>query len=173
VLLLHIFGGFVKVQIKMLDTSGAGGTSDSCNCSCTCTSISGTLPAFATENSAGMDLCTTNVEDVIMQPGERKLFPLGFSIALPNGVEAQIRSRSGLSSKFGICVLNAPGTIDSDYRGEVCVLLANFGQEAFVVTKGMRVAQMVIARYEHVEWDVVQNLDETKRNSGGFGSTGA
>ena len=130
------------------------------------------LPTYATEQSAGMDLTAALPEAVEIGPGERMLIPTGLSIALPAGYEAQIRPRSGLALKNGVTVLNTPGTIDADYRGEISVILANLGQEIFTVERGMRVAQMVIARHETVEWSVVEELDETLRGAGGFGSTG-
>lgn len=130
------------------------------------------LPAYATALSAGVDLEAAVEAPLTLQPGERKLVPTGLAIALPPGFEAQIRPRSGLAYKNGVTVLNSPGTIDADYRGEVKVILANLGNEAFTVERGMRVAQMVIARYEQVGWNVVAQLDETERGAGGFGSTG-
>ncbi|MBI1214861.1 MAG: dUTP diphosphatase [Alphaproteobacteria bacterium] len=130
------------------------------------------LPAYATALSAGVDLEAAVEAPLTLQPGERKLVPTGLAIALPTGFEAQIRPRSGLAYKNGVTVLNSPGTIDADYRGEVKVILANLGNEAFTVERGMRVAQMVIARYEQVGWNVVAQLDETERGAGGFGSTG-
>lgn len=129
-------------------------------------------PAYATVNSAGMDLKANITEPVILGPLERALIPTGLYIALPEGTEAQVRPRSGLAAKHGISVLNSPGTIDADYRGEVKVILVNLSNEPFVVNPGERIAQMVVARYEHVEWDEVEVLDETDRGEGGFGSTG-
>ena len=129
-------------------------------------------PAYATEKSAGMDLKANIDEPVTLGPLERALIPTGLFIALPDGTEAQVRPRSGLAAKFGISVLNAPGTIDADYRGEVKVILVNLSNESFVVNPGERVAQMVVARYEKVEWDEVDVLDDTDRGEGGFGSTG-
>lgn len=129
-------------------------------------------PQYATEQSAGMDL-KANIEEVItLAPLERAMIPTGLYIALPNGTEAQVRPRSGLAAKHGISVLNAPGTIDADYRGEVKVILVNLSNEPFVITPGERIAQMVVARYEKVEWDEVEVLDATERGEGGFGSTG-
>ena len=119
-----------------------------------------------------MDLCAAVDEDVRLGPGERCLVPTGFAIALPHGFEAQVRPRSGLAIKHGIGVLNAPGTIDSDYRGEVKVILVNHGDAEFVVNRGDRIAQMVISRYERIEWDEVAVLGETARGEGGFGHTG-
>jgi dUTP pyrophosphatase len=130
------------------------------------------LPAYATEHAAGMDLCAAVQGDVILHPGERKLIPTGLTIALPEGYEAQVRPRSGLALKNGVTVLNSPGTIDADYRGEVQVILANLGNQAFTVTRGMRVAQLVVASYGRVEWQETKQLSTTARGTGGFGSTG-
>lgn len=130
------------------------------------------LPNYATSQSAGMDLYSINPTEIELRPGERKLFSLGFAMALPEGYEAQIRSRSGLAMKFGVCVLNSPGTIDSDYRGEIKIILMNLGDHPFIVLPHMKIAQMVIAKYEKVEWDIVQQLNATERGEGGFGSTG-
>jgi dUTP pyrophosphatase len=130
------------------------------------------IPAYATIHSAGLDLLSANANEIVIQPMQKMLIPCGISIALPTGYEAQIRPRSGLAMKHGITVLNSPGTIDADYRGEICVLLINFGQEDFVVSRGMRIAQMVIAQYSVINWNIVDELDETARGSGGFGSTG-
>lgn len=130
------------------------------------------LPAYATENSAGMDLLSANVEDVILKPGKRALVKTGIAIALPEGFEAQVRPRSGLAFKNGVTVLNSPGTIDADYRGEVGVILVNLSDKEFVVTRGMRIAQMIIARYERASLIEVPYLEETARGEGGFGSTG-
>lgn len=130
------------------------------------------LPGYATEHAAGMDLTAAVEEPVALAPNERTLIPTGLSIALPAGYEAQIRPRSGLALKHGITVLNSPGTIDADYRGEVKVLLVNLGTENFTIERGMRIAQMVIARHETVAWDISQDLDTTDRGTGGFGSTG-
>ncbi len=130
------------------------------------------LPSYATEQSAGMDLTAAVQEPVTLAPGARAMIPTGISIALPAGFEAQIRPRSGLAAKNGVTVLNTPGTIDADYRGEIKVILINFGQDAFTVERGMRIAQMVIARHETVSWAVVGSLEETARGAGGFGSTG-
>ncbi len=129
-------------------------------------------PAYATAKSAGMDLKANIEEPVTLAPLERAMVPTGLFIALPEGTEAQVRPRSGLAAKYGISVLNAPGTIDADYRGEVKVILVNLSNEAFVINPGERIAQMVVARYEQVEWDEVEVLDETERGAGGFGSTG-
>ena len=130
------------------------------------------LPSYATSQSAGMDLSAALEEAIELGSGDRALIPTGLCIALPPGFEAQIRPRSGLALKHGVTVLNSPGTIDADYRGEIKVILINHGQEAFTIERGMRIAQMVIERYEHVEWEVVESLEETDRAAGGFGSTG-
>ncbi len=129
-------------------------------------------PAYATEQSAGMDLCAAIDAPVTLKRGESALVPTGIAIALPAGFEAQIRPRSGLAAKHGVTVLNAPGTIDADYRGEVKAILINHGQADFTIERGMRIAQMVIARYEAAQWDISESLDETARGAGGFGSTG-
>lgn len=130
------------------------------------------LPTYATDQSAGMDLSAAIEEAIELAPGERTLVPTGLSIALPQGYEAQVRPRSGLALKHGVTVLNTPGTIDADYRGEIKVILANLGTEPFTVERGMRIAQMVVARHSIVQWDVTETLDESKRGAGGFGSTG-
>lgn len=130
------------------------------------------LPTYATEQSAGVDLRANIDEPVTMQPLERKLIPTGLFISLPKGYEAQVRPRSGLAIKKGVTVLNSPGTIDADYRGEICVILINLSKEPFVIEDGERIAQMVIARHEQAEWEEVQVLDETERGAGGFGHTG-
>ncbi|MBQ6681340.1 MAG: dUTP diphosphatase [Prevotella sp.] len=130
------------------------------------------LPAYATKQSAGMDLRANIDEPIVLHPMERKLIPTGLHIALPEGYEAQVRPRSGLALKKGITVLNSPGTIDADYRGEVGVLLINLSQEDFVINDGERVAQMVIARHEQGEFVEVEVLDETERGEGGYGHTG-
>lgn len=130
------------------------------------------LPTYATPQSAGMDLRANLPESVILQPLERRLIPTGLHIALPEGYEAQVRPRSGLALKHGITVLNSPGTIDSDYRGEVMVLLINLSQEPFTVNDGERIAQMVVARHEQAELLTVSVLDETERGEGGYGHTG-
>ena len=129
-------------------------------------------PTYATDKSAGMDLKANITEPVTLAPLERAMIPTGLFMALPDGTEAQVRPRSGLAAKFGISVLNSPGTIDADYRGEVKVILVNLSNEYFVVNPGERIAQLVVARYEKVEWDEVEVLDDTERGSGGFGSTG-
>jgi dUTP pyrophosphatase len=135
-------------------------------------SSNATLPDYATPGAAGMDLSAAVDGPLVLEPGARTLVPCGFAIALPHGFEAQVRPRSGLAAKHGVTVLNAPGTIDSDYRGEVKVILANHGREPFTVTPGMRVAQMVVAAVEHVAWAVTDTLPETSRADGGFGHTG-
>ncbi|MBJ7417839.1 MAG: dUTP diphosphatase [Niveispirillum sp.] len=130
------------------------------------------LPAYATALSAGIDLLAAVAEPVTLEPGQRKLIPTGIAIALPAGFEAQIRPRSGLALKNGISLVNSPGTIDADYRGEIGVIVINHGDQPFTVERGTRIAQMVIARHERAVWTEVDNLDETARGSGGFGSTG-
>ena len=130
------------------------------------------LPAYATPQSAGVDLRANIDADIILQPMQRALIPTGLHIALPVGYEAQIRPRSGLALKHGITVLNSPGTVDSDYRGEVMVLLVNLSDTDFVVRDGERIAQMVVARHEQVAFRLVESLDETERGEGGYGHTG-
>lgn len=130
------------------------------------------LPAYATVQSAGMDLRANLAESIVLHPMERRLIPTGLHIALPAGYEAQIRPRSGLALKHGITVLNTPGTVDADYRGEVMVLLVNFSQEDFVINDGERIAQMVIARHEQGLFVEVEELDDTERGEGGYGHTG-
>ena len=130
------------------------------------------LPEYATENSAGMDLRANIDEPIVLKPLERALIPTGIFIALPHGYEAQVCPRSGLAIKKGITVLNTPGTIDSDYRGMIGVILVNLSNEDFVVNDGERIAQMVISKYEHAEWEEVDELDETERGAGGYGHTG-
>jgi dUTP pyrophosphatase len=130
------------------------------------------LPAYATALSAGMDLRANLESPITLRPLERCLVPTGLFIALPQGYEAQVRPRSGLALKKGITVLNTPGTIDADYRGEIGVILVNLSQEDFVINDGERIAQMVVARHETVTWETVDNLDETERGAGGFGHTG-
>ena len=129
-------------------------------------------PSYATDKSAGMDLKANIAEPVTLGPLERAMIPTGLYMALPDGTEAQVRPRSGLAAKYGISVLNSPGTIDADYRGEVKVILVNLSNEPFVVNPGERIAQLVVASYEKVEWDEVEVLDDTARGQGGFGSTG-
>lgn len=130
------------------------------------------LPAYATLLSAGMDLRANLPSSIVLQPGERTIVPTGLFIALPPGFEAQVRPRSGLAAKHGITVLNAPGTVDADYRGEIGVILINLGQEPFVVENGERIAQLVVARHETVEWTLVDSLETTDRGNGGFGHSG-
>mgnify|MGYP000279858939 CR=1 FL=1 len=130
------------------------------------------LPQYATPQSAGLDLRANLTESVTLKPLERRLIPTGLHIALPEGYEAQVRPRSGLAYKKGVTVLNAPGTIDADYRGDIGVILINMSNEYFVVENGERIAQLVIARYDQAEWISVQELSETNRGEGGFGSTG-
>jgi dUTP diphosphatase len=132
------------------------------------------LPSYETEHSAGMDLMAALDEGAVLdlKPGERVLVPTGFAMALPEGYEAQVRPRSGLAYKHGVTVLNTPGTIDADYRGEVKVILVNFGTETFRITRGMRIAQMVVAPVTRIAWRPAENLTETARGAGGFGSTG-
>lgn len=130
------------------------------------------MPAYATEQSAGMDLRANISAPIVLRPLERRLIPTGLHIALPAGYEAQVRPRSGLALKKGITVLNSPGTIDADYRGEVGVLLINLSQDDFVVNDGERIAQMVIARHEKADFIEVEILDETERGDGGYGHTG-
>ena len=130
------------------------------------------LPEYATAQSAGVDLRANLDEPVVMKPMERRLIPTGLFISLPVGFEAQVRPRSGLAIKKGITVLNTPGTIDADYRGEIGVILINLSQQDFTVNDGERIAQMVIARHEQAEWIQVETLDETERGAGGFGHSG-
>jgi dUTP pyrophosphatase len=130
------------------------------------------LPSYQTEGSAGMDIYASVKNNIIINPLERVLIPTGLFIALPKGYEAQIRPRSGLAIKQGLTCLNTPGTIDSDYRGEINVILINLSNEVQTIKNGDRIAQMVIAKYEIGKWDLVDSLDETSRGSGGFGSTG-
>ncbi len=130
------------------------------------------LPAYETSASAGMDLRANLTESIVLKPLERAIVKTGLFIALPVGYEAQVRPRSGLAAKKGISVLNAPGTIDADYRGEIGVVLVNLSNESFTINDGERIAQMVIAKHERASWNAVTELDETARGSGGFGSTG-
>ena len=130
------------------------------------------LPSYSTLFSAGMDIRANLSESVTLAPMERRLIPTGLFIALPEGYEAQIRPRSGLALKHGITIPNSPGTIDADYRGEICIILINFSAEEFTIEDGERIAQMVIARHEQAEWQEVEVLDETERGAGGFGHTG-
>lgn len=130
------------------------------------------LPAYATSQSAGLDLRANIDAPIVLHPMERKLIPTGLRIALPVGFEAQIRPRSGLALKHGITVLNTPGTIDADYRGEIMVLLINFSDKEFLINDGERIAQMVVARHEQVDFELVNQLDDTERGAGGYGHTG-
>ena len=130
------------------------------------------LPQYATPQSAGLDLRANLEESITLKPLERRLIPTGLHIAFPDGYEAQVRPRSGLAYKKGVTVLNAPGTIDADYRGDIGVILINMSNENFVVENGERVAQLVIAKYDQAEWNLVAELSETNRGEGGFGSTG-
>lgn len=130
------------------------------------------LPQYATPLSAGLDLRANLDTPITLQPLQRCLVPTGLYMALPAGYEAQVRPRSGLAIKKGITVLNSPGTIDADYRGEICIILVNLSDQPFVIEDGERVAQMVIARHEQAEWEVTDSLDETERGEGGFGHSG-
>lgn len=130
------------------------------------------LPAYSTKLSAGMDLRANLTEPVVLKPLERKLIPTGLFVEIPEGYEAQIRPRSGLALKKGITVLNSPGTIDADYRGEIGVILINLSAEEFVIESGERICQMVVARHETVQWNLAEILEETERGAGGFGHTG-
>jgi dUTP pyrophosphatase len=130
------------------------------------------LPEYATPGSAGMDLKANTTEPIVLKPLERQMIPTGIHIQLPEGYEAQVRPRSGLAAKYGISIVNAPGTVDADYTGEIKVILINLSNENFVVNPGERIAQLVVARYERVEWNEVATLDTTERGDGGFGSTG-
>ena len=130
------------------------------------------LPTYATEDSAGMDLLAAMDAPITLAPLERKLVPAGIAIALPKGYEAQVRPRSGLALKSGISLVNAPGTIDADYRGEIGVILINLSNEPFEITRGMRIAQMVIAPYSRANWELTDSLEDSARGEGGFGSTG-
>ncbi len=130
------------------------------------------LPAYETTGSAGMDLRANLPQSITLQPLERKLIPTGLFIELPQGYEAQVRPRSGLAAKKGLTVLNSPGTIDSDYRGEIKVILINLSNEAQTIEPGERIAQMIISRFEQISWEQVQELETTERGAGGFGHTG-
>lgn len=130
------------------------------------------LPEYQTPGSAGMDLRAAVSKPLTINPGQTVLVPTSLAIALPDGYEAQVRSRSGLAARYGVFALNAPGTIDSDYRGEIKVILSNFGSEPFTINRGDRIAQLVVARYEKVQLELVQELPDTIRQDGGFGSTG-
>ena len=130
------------------------------------------LPSYSTHGASGLDLTAAVDRDIILNPGKRALVPTGISISLPKGFEAQIRPRSGLALKHGITLLNTPGTIDSDYRGEIQIIMINLGEEPFVVKRGLRIAQMVISQYVTADFKIVDELDVTIRNMGGFGHTG-
>ena len=131
-----------------------------------------TLPAYETQQSAGLDLAAAIEADLVLTPGARAMVPTGLAIALPDGYEAQIRPRSGLAAKHGLTILNSPGTIDADYRGELKAIVINLGDGDFTITRGMRIAQMVIAPVTRIAWNVVDGLPESERGDGGFGSTG-
>ena len=130
------------------------------------------LPAYETPQSAGLDLPAAIDDDLVLAPGARAMVPTGLAIALPDGYEAQIRARSGLAAKHGLTILNSPGTIDADYRGELKAIVINLGDEDFTITRGMRIAQMVIAPVTRIVWNPVEELPESHRGEGGFGSTG-
>ena len=130
------------------------------------------LPAYATEFSAGLDVRSNNTDTIELKPLGRAIVPTGLYLEIPAGYEVQVRPRSGLAAKKGVTVLNAPGTIDADYRGEVCVILVNLGAEPFVIERGERIAQLVLARHEVIEWEEADELAESERGAGGFGSTG-
>ena len=130
------------------------------------------LPQYATEQSAGLDLHAVLDEPVTLRSLERKMIKTDLAIAIPPGYEAQVRPRSGLAAKHGITVLNTPGTIDADYRGNICVILVNLSNEPFIINNGERIAQLVISKYERADWEEVEELDETERGNKGFGSTG-
>ncbi|MEM6264134.1 MAG: dUTP diphosphatase [Bacteroidota bacterium] len=131
------------------------------------------VPAYATIDSAGVDLYANNPAPISLDPMQRVIVPTGVYIALPQGYEVQVRPRSGLAFKHGLTLVNTPGTIDADYRGEIGVLMINFGEEPFEIQKGMRIAQMVLAKYERIGWEEVEELPPTARGEGGFGHTGA
>ena len=130
------------------------------------------LPKYATPLAAGLDVRADNAEPIVLEPLGRALVPTGLYLEIPAGYEVQVRPRSGLAAKKGVTVLNAPGTIDADYRGEVCVILVNLSGEPFVVERGERVAQLVLSRHETIEWEAAESLSQTERGEGGFGSTG-
>ncbi len=130
------------------------------------------LPAYMSAGAAGMDLAAAIEKETVIDPGKIRYIPAGIYISLPEGYEAQIRPRSGLARKYGVSIVNSPGTVDSDYRGEVGVILVNLGTEPVTVTRGMRIAQMVIQEVVRADWDMVDSLDRTERNEGGFGGTG-
>ena len=131
------------------------------------------LPAYATALSAGLDVRAANDTPIVLPPLGRAMVPTGLYLEIPAGYEVQVRPRSGLAAKRGVTVLNAPGTIDADYRGEVCVILVNLGGEAFTIERGERIAQLILARHEVIEWEETQELSDSQRGAGGFGSTGA
>ena len=130
------------------------------------------VPTYASDGAAGMDVCAAVSEPMTLPAGKVVMVPTGLCVAIPRGYEMQVRSRSGLAAKQGVFALNSPGTIDSDYRGEIKVILANFSSDDVVIERGMRIAQLVVAQHATVQWDVVESLDETRRGEGGFGSTG-
>lgn len=130
------------------------------------------IPKYMSEQAAGMDLYACIDDEIILKKSEIKLIPTGIKIALPKGYEAQIRPRSGLAYKYGITIVNSPGTIDSDYRGEIKIIMINFGKEDFIIKHGERIAQMVINKIEQINWEIVNTLEETSRGEGGFGHTG-
>ena len=130
------------------------------------------LPEYATAGAAGMDLRAAIDQPIVLAPGERASVPTGIAVALPHGFECQVRPRSGLAARHGIALVNSPGTVDEDYRGEIHVLLVNLGNEPFTIERGARIAQAVIARYERIEWEEVDELVASERGAGGFGSTG-
>jgi dUTP pyrophosphatase len=131
------------------------------------------LPSYQTAGAAGLDLCAAVPQSVVIEPGERRFVPTGIAVAIPNGFEGQVRPRSGLALKHGIGIVNSPGTIDSDYRGEIGIVLVNHGSDPFVVTNGARIAQLVIAPVARVTVEAVDTLDTTDRGAGGYGSTGS
>lgn len=135
-------------------------------------SKSGNVPSYESINASGCDLRAFIEEDIVLKPGERKLIPTGLFVELPNGIEAQIRARSGLAIKYGICLINGIGTVDSDYRGEWNVPLVNLGSESFVIHNGDRIAQAVFSKYEVFDFEIVDEINETERGSGGFGHSG-
>lgn len=130
------------------------------------------LPRYMSEGAAGMDVCAACDKEVCVRPGDIKLIPTGVYLAIPRGYEVQVRPRSGLALKHGLTIVNAPGTIDSDYRGEVCIIVGNIGRDDFTVTRGMRIAQLVVAKVSQADIEVVEELDQTSRGHGGFGHTG-
>jgi len=130
------------------------------------------LPDYATPHAAGMDLLAANAADIVLAPLQRAIVPTGLTIALPVGFEAQVRPRSGLAARNGVTLVNAPGTIDADYRGEIGVIMINLGSEPFTISRGMRIAQLVVARHERISWQAVETLSDSQRGTGGFGSTG-